>query len=243
MEAQDYQRHLRADGEALEAAARQAPDAAIASCPGWDMTALVGHVGRVYGWVEHLVATRATQYQKRPTPPSEGFDATVAWYHEGLDRLLRTLAETDPAEAVWNWADQAPGPARFWSRRMAQETAVHRWDAQAAAATPEPIDRELAVDGIDEYLGFVGGWLARKPIERLDGSLHLHATDGEGEWSLYLRPDGLEHIREHIKADAAIRGPVSDLLLWLLNRVPADSARFQVFGKTELIDAWRQVQF
>ncbi len=107
----------------------------------------------------------------------------------------------------------------------------------------QPVASELAVDGIDEYLSFVALWLARSPVEGLAGSLHLHATDVEGEWSLQLQPDHLTHTRSHAKADAAIRGPVSDLLLWMVNRVPADSPTLQLFGDPAIVAAWGQLKF
>src|SRR5262249_9741619 len=84
-----------------------------------------------------------------------------------------------------------PAPARFWHRRAAQETAVHRFDAQFAAGDAKPIDADLALDGIDEHLGFVAFGLAVKPVEGLSGSLHLHASDVEGEWVQQLAPDRL----------------------------------------------------
>lgn len=243
MERRQYLQHLEADGEALAAAGRKAPKAHVGSCPEWHMADLVGHLARVHRWANQLVATGATGYQKGPDCPTEGFDGLMAWYDEGLDELLATFAATDLEAPVWNWADRGPGPARFWARRMAHETSVHRWDAQAAAGTPQPISPELAADGIDEYLGFVTRWLARDPIAGLEGTLHLHATDGEGEWSMQLRPDGLDVVREHRKADAAIRAPGSDLLLWLVNRVPVDSPGFEVFGQRELIDLWGKLKF
>jgi hypothetical protein len=144
---------------------------------------------------------------------------------------------------VWNWRDRAAAPALFWFRRMANETAVHRWDGEAAAGHPQPVATDLAIDGIDEYLSFVERWLARTPVEGLSGSLHLHATDTDGEWSLQLSPDRLEHSRSHAKADAAVRGPVSDLLLWMLNRVPADSPSLQLFGDPAIVARWGQLKF
>jgi uncharacterized protein (TIGR03083 family) len=243
VEADQYLQHLQADGEALSAAARKAPAAHIDTCPEWHMPDLVGHVARVHRWANHLVATRATTYQKGPESPVDDFDRLMIWYDEGLAQLLATLEGTDPDAEVWNWAERGAGRARFWARRMAHETAVHRWDGETAAGVAQPISRPLAVDGIDEYLGFVTRWLARDPIADLEGSLHLHATDGDGEWSMQLRPEGLELVREHRKADAAIRAPASDLLLWLTNRVPADSPGFQVFGQRELIDLWSELKF
>jgi uncharacterized protein (TIGR03083 family) len=238
-----YLEFLRADGEALAAAAADAPDAAIPTCEEWDMTALVVHAGGVHHWVERIVTTRATEYIKRDTAPPPGFDATLAWYDKGLQSLLSALAATDPDEMVWNWRDRRAARAAFWFRRMAQETAIHRWDAQNAAGDRHPVAADLAVDGIDEYLSFVGPWLAREPIEGLHGSLHLHATDTAGEWSIDLRPDGLDLAREHRKSDAAIRAPASDLYLFLLNRVTADGPSFQCFGDDAIVASWRQVRF
>lgn len=243
MEPNQYLEHLQADGEALAAVARTAPEAHVETCPDWHMPDLVGHLARVHRWANQLVATRATEYQKGPDCQAEDFDGVMAWYDEGLDELLATLRGTDPDTEVWNWAERGRGRALFWVRRMAHETSVHRWDGEAATGAAQPITRDLAVDGIDEYLGFVTRWLARDPIAGFEGSLHLHATDGEGEWSMQLRPDGLDLVREHRKADAAIRAPAADLLLWLTNRVSADSPGFQVFGQTELIDLWSELKF
>ena len=111
------------------------------------------------------------------------------------------------------------------------------------AGDPHPIAADLAVDGIDEYLNFVGLWLSYQPVPGLEGSLHLHATDTAGEWSMVLVPDHMEYRQEHVKSDIAIRAPASDLLLWLLNRVPADSPRFKGFGESDIVELWRQLQF
>jgi uncharacterized protein (TIGR03083 family) len=234
----------------LAAAARSAPSARVAACPEWDMTGLLAHVDAIYHWVDQIVSSRAAEYIKRSSAIPEGFEATLASYDEVRKALVATLAGCDPEEPVWNWRDRRPSPASFWFRRMAQETAIHRWDAEHAAdpgTPPHPIASDLAVDGIDEYLSFVALWLVRQPVDGLSGSLHLHATDSDlgpgGEWSLDLRPDCLSHTREHRKSDAAIRGPVSDLYLWMLNRIPPDAATLQRFGDAGIIAAWQQIEF
>ncbi|HSS09835.1 MAG TPA: maleylpyruvate isomerase family mycothiol-dependent enzyme [Acidimicrobiales bacterium] len=243
MEPTEYLDHVRSDGTALATTARLAPRAPVPSCPEWDMTDLVAHTAEVHRWVADIVRTSATERPRdEPEVPTEPA-AVLVWYGDGLTDLLDVLEGADPDAPVWNWFDRKPAPTRFWHRRMAHETAVHRWDAQAAAGVPEPIDAALAVDGIDEFLSFVEVWLRRRPIEKLNGSLHLHATDTEGEWSLSLAADRLDHWREHTKADAAIRGPASDLFLWVANRIGADSPQLQVFGDRHIVDAWRAVKF
>jgi uncharacterized protein (TIGR03083 family) len=240
-----YLDHVRSDAVAMAAAARQAPHAAVPSCPDWDMTGLVGHIAGVHHWVAEIVRTKATERIKRqfsPDVPRES-GAVLAWYDEGVIGLLDVLGHADPDELVWNWFDGRPAPARFWHRRMAHETAVHRWDAQAAADDPQPLDPALSVDGIDEFLDFVAAGLPSEPIEGLTGSLHLHATDIDGEWYLELAPDHLEHRRQHAKADAALRGTASDLLLWLVGRQPGGTPVFEVFGDPSVVEGWKAVTF
>jgi uncharacterized protein (TIGR03083 family) len=239
-----YVEHIRADGTALADAARLAPRVAVPGCPAWDVTALVGHVTALHHWVTGILRTGATERPKRERPdPAATPDAALRECQAALTELLDALGTADPNALVWNWFDDRPAPARFWHRRMAHETAVHRWDAQAAAGASRPIDAALAVDGIDEFLSFVEEWLTVRPVEGLAGSLHLHATDVDGEWSLFFGGHGLEHRREHSKADAAIRGPASDLFLWMVNRIAPDSPELQLFGDRGIVDAWRAVKF
>ena len=90
---------------------------------------------------------------------------------------------------------------------MAHEVAVHRWDAQTAVGAPQPIDRELAVDGIQEAFDIMPARLAANPPSGAGETIHLHCTDGEGEWLLRLTPDGVVVTREHAKGDVAAAGP------------------------------------
>jgi hypothetical protein len=130
---------------------------------------------------------------------------------------------------------------------MALETAVHRWDAQAAAGgagQAGEVDAVLAADGVDEYFElFVDGRLHGEAVEGLHGSLHLHATDGEGEWWIAFAPDHVERRHEHAKADAAVRGPASALLLWVWKRCPDDAEELQVFGDTEILKRLGAITF
>ena len=244
MEPASYLAHLRVDGSALAAAARSAPEAPVPSCPDWDMIGLLSHIGAIHHWVDTILRTRSTDYVEGVAPP-EGLEAKMTWYDDGLASLLATFSTISPDDAVWNWLDRGPAPARFWFRRMAHETAVHRWDAENAATLghANPIAAELATDGIDEYLEFVAMRLARRPIDGLEGTIHLHASDTDGEWSLDLGPDGLEVSHEHTKADAAIRGTVSDLFLWMINRIEVDDPSLQSLGSPLIIASWRQLEF
>jgi predicted lipid carrier protein YhbT len=121
---------------------------------------------------------------------------------------------------------------------------VHRFDAQSATGTPDPLAPALAAEGIDEYLtGLLPRIARRQPLEGLAGTFHAHTTDTEGEWVLDFGAEGLSVRREHAKADTAVRGPASGLYLWMLNRQSVDEAGLEVFGDRSVIDAWRNLRF
>ena len=112
------------------------------------------------------------------------------WLEGSAAELVATLAGADPDAECWTWT--ADHHVRFWSRRMAHETAVHRWDGQGASGSPEPFDGALAVDGIDEHLENLPFILGAEQTIGAGESLHLHCTDRDGEWLLRLGADGLE---------------------------------------------------
>jgi uncharacterized protein (TIGR03083 family) len=248
MDRASYLDSLRSDAADLLAAADvHSLGADVPSCPGWTLERLVGHVGRVYrrtaGWVV------GEGSRELPRPPEGG--AVVDWTRAGLAELLAAFDEVagvgdpdTPDATVETWAgDQPP---IFWPRRMAIETAVHRWDAQAAArGEGGPIGTDLALDAVDELLLVILPWRGTGGLEdESEGkTLHLHATDvagaeaGDGEWLVTIGPGGLAVEHAHAKGDVAVRGTASDLLLLLYSRVPAD--RCEVFGDDGLLDRWR----
>lgn len=231
MDRHDYLAAIERDGFALARAAQGNLDASVPPCPGWSVADLVWHTGEVHHFWED-VARRRLQDRREAEEPSRPSDKDlVDWYRAGVGHLLETLEAADPSTPVWTWAPRKD--IAFIVRRMAQETAVHRWDAQAAAGLPEPIDGALAVDGIDEFLD-----LHLAPdVERLGDpgeSIHLHASHPEAEWLVVVRDGRLNVTREHAKGDAAARGTASDLLLLLWRRVaPSD---LDVVGDRDALD-------
>ncbi|MFN2488502.1 MAG: maleylpyruvate isomerase family mycothiol-dependent enzyme [Actinomycetota bacterium] len=218
MDAKAYAHHLRRDGFQLADVAEGHLDATVPSCPDWKVADLVWHTGEVHDfWGQ--VAAKGLQDRHEARAPERPSDLELlSWFREGVERLAEILQNTDPAREVWTWSSQKN--VGFVQRRMAQETAVHRWDGQAAAGVPEPIDAELAVDGVDEFLD-----LHMPADANLDGdaeAVHLHSTDAAGEWVVEVRTGGLGVRREHGKGDAAVRASASDLLLLLWRRIGPD---------------------
>ena len=136
-------------------------------------------------------------------------------------------------EPCWSWTDDRT--VGFWARRQAHELSVHRWDAQAAAGTTAPIDRELAADGIQELFDILPFRPGGAPTGNGE-TIHLHCTDGDGEWLVRLAPEGVTVVNEHAKGDVAARGGASDLLLMMWGRIPVDQV--EVFGDASLLERW-----
>ncbi len=223
--------HLEADAARVLDAYREAPNEAVPSCPPWDRAALLRHLAGAHSWhraqVEHGPGDRV-RYKQSPQAP-EG-NELPGWYAENVRGLVAALSTMD-TERIWpTWAGDRPGS--FYPRRMAQETAVHLWDATGRA-----IDPALAVDGIDEHLGLFAPLAPGDTLPR-HGTIHLHATDIDGEWLVTLGPSGISYENGHAQGDVALRGTASDLLLWCWNRAPADD-RFEVFGDATLLEVWR----
>ncbi len=223
-----------AEGAALaDAAAAAGLSAPVPPCPGWDVAALLRHVGGVHRFWIRMLTERVTE---RPTFRSDGVDvadaAVEGWYREGLDELVGALRAADPAMPLWNWTGLGGGDVAWAARRMAQETAVHRWDADAAAGRASAIDAELASDGIDEFLT---QFLSRphRDSAPIAGSAHVHCTDVPGEWLVVEdEGQGIVVTREHAKGSCALRGPASDLLLVVWGRAPLSS--IEVIGDADV---------
>lgn len=250
---------LQREARAFAAAARQHPGPSsplIPTCPGWNLTDLLLHLGRT----QRFVTARLRNRDNGPVPgPGEtGFlslepqwlewqqtgkapgdipvpPGLVNWFEEGAAGLAAALEEVDPAAPIWSFRGDSQIPAEFFQRQMSVEAALHRWDAQNALPghTPDPVEPELAYAGLNLLFGFLP--MRRKNFQgppAAGETYHFHRTDGEGEWLLTFNGNELDIKPIHAKGDVAIRGTASDLLLFLWRRIPAE--RLEVFGKAEL---------
>jgi len=234
MDAHEHIDVIRTESAGLVAAAERAGlTASVPSCPDWTVADLLGHIGTVQRWSAGIVERRATT---RDYPADVGMpadpSALAEWVRAGSAHLVAVCAATPPGAALWTFPGQ--GEARFWFRRQAQEVALHRIDAELATGTFVPLDGEVARDGIDEFLDVVVEFRLRDRMIGDGESVHLHRTDGEGEWLVRLTPDGPEVERAHAKGDVAARGTASDLLLAVRGRV--DLAALEVFGETAVLE-------
>ncbi|MGH3929308.1 MAG: maleylpyruvate isomerase family mycothiol-dependent enzyme [Pseudonocardiaceae bacterium] len=211
-----------------------AGQATVPGCPGFTLAETLRHVGSVHRvtrlWIRD--GRRPEQWQRSPVD-----DDLVDFVRTGLDELLAELSRHDPADSCDTWwpADRTHG---FWRRRMAHETTVHRVDVQAAAGREvDPIDREVALDGIDELLFL---WFGHRLGElRMsspqDGTVALSA--GDRHWLAVFglgrcTAQRVDEARARA-ADAMVSGDPTEVYLWSWGRRPDQSV--QISGDQDAV--------
>jgi uncharacterized protein (TIGR03083 family) len=164
---------FRRNRAAILEAAALGFDRPIKGCPGWDVAALTGHMGRVYTfwlkWVRErprgfsreamaeIAADRDarlpgyTAWDEAGFPINSRPDGIVPFAQRAGDELDSAVVALEPEEHVWTFVPTHQTGA-FVFRRLAMETTIHRWDAEEAHGITHPIPRTLAQDGIDEIL-------------------------------------------------------------------------------------------
>ncbi|GAB3646895.1 maleylpyruvate isomerase family mycothiol-dependent enzyme [Glycomyces tarimensis] len=238
---------LRTEGERIAIAGGElALNSAVPTCPGWTVKDLLTHIGTVHRWATAIVAgalrydprQREFQHVVGPAPHDE---LLVDWVRVGLGTLAATLEEAPDDLRCWQ-TFPSESSKRFWVRRQAHETTIHRVDAEQARGDEiSPINRDFAADGIDELLlGFHGRPSSRVRALR-PAVLHIHAIDltpGRGDWYIHPTDSGpLVTFNEVESPHCTIEGPVELLYLALWNRLPFDD--LTVSGDPALLQLWR----
>lgn len=238
---------LAADFARLRAVVPSDPTAAVPTCPGWTVADLTHHVGEVY--LHKTVAMREGA-EPEPWPPKELADeeplALLDRAYAGLREEFTAHNPEDPAGS-WYTPDQTVG---FWSRRMAQETVIHRIDAELGTGQPvAPVPADLAVDGIDEllkvFLAFSVKYWGAFFTDILGGSpgwTYTVRTDGAA-WRVRTGP-GLLAVEDgggDSAADVTVSGPPTAVLRWVWNReAPGEPSEVTVEGAPEAVDELRR---
>lgn len=226
------QSHLVTEAAALRAAALRAePDAKVPSCPEWTATDLLDHVTEVY---DHKI--QCMRLLREPAdedmPVREG--AAVARFDAALAELLAEFDARGPETLSFTWygPDQSVG---FWIRRMAQETAVHRADAELAAGEPiGTVDPALARDGIDEMVTVMLEWGSIAFHEYVAETLTANSDlvvaidTGECSWTVRISPERVA-VEDGVADDAqaTVSGSPSEALMWLWRRTGPDALAVQ----------------
>jgi uncharacterized protein (TIGR03083 family) len=217
MDYETFVEHVGDDGRRLVATATGSLSLDVPSCPGWTVRDVVAHVAQVY---EHKIACTALGRAPDPWPPEWPADRDpIEWLGDAHERLLEMFRTSEPStpSATWWPPDQTVG---FWARRMAQETAVHRVDAEQAVGSATPVDADLATDGVDEVLLLMlaGDW-SEDPDDAATGQRVAISTGGR-TWLVAIERESMAVTDGGDAADATLGGEPSDVLLWLWGRIP-----------------------
>jgi uncharacterized protein (TIGR03083 family) len=195
--------------------------APVRHCPGWDLRELTVHLGGIHRWARTAVLERRPGDENADAPADR--ESLLAWFDEGAGALIETLRSTDPAAECWSF-DPNLGTAAFWFRRQAHETMIHRWDAESSQGSAEPIDDELAIDGVDEVVTmFFPRQVRLGRVAAPERSLELAVTGGP-RWVV------AGSAAEPGAPAATIHGSAEALLLLVWGRTGLGDARLAVTG-------------
>ncbi|MEV6689421.1 maleylpyruvate isomerase N-terminal domain-containing protein [Streptomyces sp. NPDC051130] len=240
---------------AFRAAVAAAPslDAQVPTCPEWTLFDLVQHLGGGDRFWAAIVGAGPAD-----APPAEAAaaraalevprerEALLAWLAASTQLLLGALREAGPESGCWTWwpASQSPQTSGGVARHRAQETAVHTYDTQLTGGAPQPLPVELALDGVEEFLFTVCATPSAWPHKPT--AFDFHTTEGHS-WRLTVDGDGARSAcipaptattgGYSDAAGASIHGTASELVLYLYDRIPAES--LHVDGDTGLLDLLR----
>ena len=220
-------------------AERAGSSAAVPTCPDWTVLDLVAHQGMVHRWAAAIVRGEQPDDDAVAGFETSGRAASdpLGWLRDGAVEVSRALGGSGADREPLVFLNDAPAPRGFWARRQCHETTIHAVDALSAALGRLPraeetwIDRETALDGIDELLG---GFLTR-PRSRLrcddDATLAVVPADATDWWEVSLGPRPAV-VTRHVSAydgadldpDWELTGSAVELYLRLWNRAEAVDA-------------------
>jgi uncharacterized protein (TIGR03083 family) len=242
MEPSRYLQCLAADYARLRQVAPIDLAAPVPTCPGWNVAHLTRHVGQVYQH-KSLAMLEGVEPEQWP-PPGSAEAEPLALLDTAYAGLVAEFAARQPQDRAGTWyaPDQTVG---FWIRRMAQETVIHRIDAELGTRQPlAEVPADLALDGIEELLTVfvaysVAEWgdyftdvLAGSP-----GRTYRIQTEGAA-WRARSGPGRfvVEDPTVSGPADVTVSGPPADLLRWLWNRdTPTEPSAVTVEGDAEAV--------
>jgi uncharacterized protein (TIGR03083 family) len=226
---------LEEEAERIADVAASGLRTAVRTCPGWDLEALVVHLGGLYRrWAAQILASDPL-VRVDSTPPDP--IAALKYFEASLLGVLDALRERGPDDPCWNFTgeDETVG---FVARRLAHETTMHRVDAELTRGPAHGIDVELAGDGLDErvdvLLRHTVTPIAQHP---LGGSICLICSDTPVAWVIDANRAAVKIRFGRGPANAAVVGSASDIFCFSWNRPTVRP--LQVTGDKAVVEAWQ----
>lgn len=242
----DHVRVIESEGARVLAAYRSNPAGRVPWSDRWTVRSVARHVAGSHHAVATILADRPTAdfEQAAAMPRIEADDpAFPEWFATNTERLLSQCRTVPPTAACWSPHPLLAGTAAYWTRRIAYDTLVHRWDAEAGAGlSGEAMDPEVAADAVDELLD-VGLRATRAVTHAPAGpAIRLVCTDARQQWDLDLCEAGRLTIHaEPMDVAVTLRGTAEALLLWLWGRVEIEAASIEVDGDRSVLARWTEL--
>ena len=243
MQFERYLECLATDAARLRDVAARDLTKQVPSCPEWNVADLVRHTASVY--LHKVEGMRRGGEPDEWPPTGVNEEEPLTLFDRAYVDLMAEFDKRDPADETGTWydADQTVG---FWIRRMAQETVIHRVDAELALREPiAEIPDDLAVDGVDEvlvrFLAYIFTKWAGELTEQLkdaDGRGVLVRADGSS-WLVRATNTGVTAEAGGGESGATVLGKPHNVLLWLWRR--ADDDAITVEGDAGLVAQLREL--
>ncbi|BBA95731.1 hypothetical protein RVR_714 [Actinacidiphila reveromycinica] len=263
LEFPDLLRLIEERADAFRAVVADAPrlDAEVPTCPGWTLLDLVRHVGEGRRtWGATVAAGPADARAAGPAPadsPTAEWErpAVAAWLAASTRQLVGALREAGPDRGCWTWwgTSQSPRTAGGVARHQLQEIALHTYDARIAVGARPSLPRDVALDGVEEFLFTCCATTVAWPHD--PAVVDFHAAEGRS-WRLRLSAEGARAERLPVDraaapdatapdaaesyaaapdaADVAARGTAAELVLTFYGRTPLDALALD--GDHEILD-------
>jgi uncharacterized protein (TIGR03083 family) len=237
---------IASESARILAAYRSNPGGRVPWSDRWTVRSVARHVAGSHRAVALILSDRPTAdfAQAAAMPRVEADDpAFPAWFAAKTEDLLAQCRAVPPTAACWAPHPLLAGTGAYWTRRIAYDTLVHRWDAEAGAGIAGPaMAPEVAADAVDEVLD-VGLRVTRAVAGSPAGpAIRLVCTDTPRTWHLDLAEAGRLTIHaEPIDVDVTVRGTAEALLLGIWRRIDIAGGEVEFDGDRSVVTRWAEL--
>jgi len=231
---------IASEGARILAAYHRDPDGRVPWSDRWTVRSVARHVAGSHHAVAVILADRPTAdfEQAAAMPRVEASDPEFPeWFAAQTQQLLTQCRIVPPDAVCWSPHPLLAGTGAYWTRRIAYDTLVHRWDAEAGAGIAGPsMEADAAADAVDELLD-VGLRASRAITDAPAGpAIGVACTDADEAWYVDLSDVGRITIQtEPIDTAVTLRGTAEALLLWLWGRVDIADGGIEIDGDRSVV--------
>ncbi len=242
----DHVAVIASEGARILAAYRSNPDGRVPWSDRWTVRSVARHVAGSHHAVALILAERPTaDFEQAAAMPrvEAGAPDFAEWFAANTERLLAECRAVPPTAVCWAPHPLIDGTGSYWTRRIAYDTLVHRWDAETGAGIAgQAMEPGTAADAIDEMVG-VGLRVARAITAAPAGpAIRLVCADIDQAWCFDLAAVGRLTMRaEPIEVAVTLRGTAEALLLFLWGRVDIDGGEIEVDGDRSVVARWTEL--